>query len=236
MPVVDHDEDAQELYAYYDFLIVASRKSPASFAEKTRTDVVYSQLIRQPAQYRGQVIHVQGRLARLLRHEAPVMLKLGGVSDLYEAWIYDEISRTHPYCVVFTELPPGLQTGDKLSKMVSCDAFFFKKGDYADPQRDGQRLIAPLLVAHTLKVQGAAADDLVGARGGEMAVVFLGFLVLVAIAAVMITWWFRRNDRLMQARLRQARTGEFVPPPSDPVPMAQPVGPIETEESDRPAE
>ncbi len=217
------DDDEAELMAYYDFLAVASRTPLESFARGARTDVSYAQLIKHPAEFRGEVIRLEGTLKGLREHTAPKMVQLAGIPTLYEAWIFDETIGVRPVCVVLTELPEGLKPAKKMTEQVTVDAYFFKKGDYEAPDtKEGQRRVAPLLVGRTLRVAPRkAAPD--GGLGDVLLVGGMSFLLLTGFAVFVFTLWYRRNDRRVLERLKAARTTEFVPPPQDAVPMAAPV-------------
>jgi hypothetical protein len=221
------EDDWDEFLAYCDFLKVASRTSTASFAREARNDVTYAQLIRQPSEYRGEVLRFDSsklRLKRLTHLRAPRMLQLAGITDLYEAWIFDESEGVRPYCVVLTEVPEGLKPGRLMTVRVAFDAYFFKKGDYeADDLAKGQRRVAPLLVGGRLRVlPGPEKEESVG---DTLIIAGITFLMASGVAVFAFMLWYRRNDRRILARLRTIRGGEFVLPTPDAVPIAVPVRP-----------
>ena len=217
------DDDEAELMAYYDFLAVASRTPVETYAQKARADVTYAQLIRHPAEFRGEIIRLEGTLKGLSKVDAPKMLQLAGIPVLYEAWIFDEAIGIRPYIVVLTEVPEGLEPAKKMTIRVSCEAFYFKKGDYGllDPN-EKQRRVAPLFIGRTLRVIPRKVDPESG-LGDALLIAGMSFLLLAGFTIFFFTIWYRRNDRRVLERLRIARTSEFVPPPQDAVPMAAPV-------------
>ncbi len=143
-PTIGGDDiEFGEVLAYYDFLVVAQRTPLEHFTKETQTSITYAQLFKNPANYRGEVIHIEGTLKRLSAYLAPRDLQRVGISTLYEAWIFDEMNGNNPYCVALTELPPGLHPASKMTVQVKCDAFFFKRGDYEAPELpQGERLRA----------------------------------------------------------------------------------------------
>jgi hypothetical protein len=152
------------------------------------------------------------------------MLQLAGITDLYEAWIFDESEGVRPYCVVLTELPEGLKPGRLMKVRVAFDACFFKKGDYeADDLPKGQRRVAPLLVGGRLRVlSGPEKEDSVG---DTLIIAGITFLMATGVAVFAFMLWYRHNDRRVLDRLRTIRRGEFVLPTPDAVPVAAPVAP-----------
>ena len=227
--IQDDDIDGGELDAYYDFLKVASRTPVETFARDAQTDVTYAQLIQRPAEFRGQVLRLEGTLKSLRKHKAPKMVQLAGIPFLYEAWIFDGDNGIRPYCVVLTELPAGLEPAAKMTVRVSFDAFFFKKGDYeATDLKDTQRRIAPLFVGRTLKVFPRDKPDT--SKGDALLIAGTSFLLVTLVAIFGSALWYRRNDRRMQLRLKAARSSEFVAPqPDSVVPIAAPVTSTKTE-------
>jgi hypothetical protein len=208
-----HDEltlsaDPLEADAYTEILVMAYYTSPEAFRKAARHDLAYVHLFQEPAKYRGEVVHVEGRLKRVLRFDPPEAAVLAGVSDLYEGWIFDEIRGANPVCVVFTRLPPGVELNRPIELHVAFDGYFFKKLRYrvASPTNPRQRYDAPLLIGNTLTLSPAPAEagEPAGEWGHSLMAVFLvvvgGGIAFVAWLA----WWFRRDDRRVRARVRGA--------------------------------
>jgi hypothetical protein len=212
IPQSDDDFDAtRELIAYYDFLLTAHRTSAETFRDLGRQDVTYSQLAREPAAYRGEVIHVEGTLRRLIHHRATKIAQLGGVEDFYEGWISNDTNGSQPYCVVFTDLPRGLKAGDKLSVPVSFDGYFYKKVKYKSPESDSARAL--LLVGRRLNT--ATADEQTSTWADGVFSGFLTFVAVMIVAGIALAFWYVRNDRRARRRLQLARTPDFAMPEPD---------------------
>ena len=79
------------------------------------------------------------------------------MKTLYEGWIFDDLYIANPFCVLFTELPPGLHVGEKLEYRVGFDGYFFKRYRYKDGQ--GTVRDCPLFIGRTLAVQPAPNSD-----------------------------------------------------------------------------
>jgi hypothetical protein len=203
----------EEGLAFCEALVKAHKTSDQAFQNSVTRGLLYANLYNEPGLHRGKVVHFEGRLRRLIRFEPPEETKLDGVTDRYEGWIFaPEIYGANPVCVNFTDLPAGLEPGDKLDVRVSFDGYFFKRYRYkaADTWRD-----APLLIGHTIivnqkPVQSEAEEG--GFFSGFMAVTFLVILGCVFFLALALTMWYRRSDRLVQTRVSNAQASTFVEP------------------------
>lgn len=204
-PIPSFQENSDEAHAYCDALTTAHYASVEALANSGRRDVTFAHLFEQPNVYRGQVIHVEGRLKRVRKFEAPNFVWSQGIRDLYEGWIFDpEIYGANPMCLVFTDMPPGLQVAEKMDRLVSFDGYFFKKYRYqaGDARRD-----SPLLIGHmpVLVAERTAADS--GSGPISMGFVWIGTALLggTVLTVVGLAWWYRRGDRRIRARLAATR-------------------------------
>src|SRR5262249_55395940 len=147
-----------------------------------RRDLTYAQIFANPADYRGQVVHIDGRLKKLARLEPPLRARADGVSDQYEAWIFNDAYGENPFVAVFTELPASLRSAvgeKKINIEVSFDGYFFKKFRYkAIDSKEGKARDAPVLIGHTLAVrsQPPAAGEAGAEWGNHVMAVFLGII------------------------------------------------------------
>jgi hypothetical protein len=226
-----------ETAAYAEVLVLAHYTSDRAFRAAAATDLTYYNLFTDPAAYRGDVVRIEGRLRRLLRWKPPPEAAAKGVSDLYEAWLFnDESGYGNPFCAVFTELPPGLKPSAKFDPSVPVvfAGYFFKKFRYQGP--DKKYRDAPLLIGHTLTVRtgGPAPAEAGGSDNWaeHLGLIFLSVVAATVCVVVALTWWFRRADLRVRHRLLAARGArEFVPPPPDGAPA-----PPEAAPPRRPAE
>jgi hypothetical protein len=206
----------------YNYLVNHARQVPFNeLAKIARRDVFYANLMSDPGQYRAEPMHIAGRLGRLIKYDAPKGLWNDGIKTLYEAWIYpDEKDASTPYCVVMSEKPVGIELSEKLSPtpFVSCDAFFFKIYPYqAKDARDPNKKVrrdAPMFIGRTLALATPpkTGDDTDSVFAGTL---IPGVLILVSVLLTIffvLSWWFRRGDRKVHARIREARYSEFIAP------------------------
>jgi hypothetical protein len=209
------DANGMEAKAYYRTLITAHTTSAEAFANSARHDVRYVHLFEEPHKYRGEVIHVEGRLKRVRRFDTHGFVR--NTYDMpyeYEGWLFDPVLYgANPLCVVFTELPPGIAVKEEMDVRVSFDGYFFKRYRYkaADAWRD-----APLLIGHAPVVQ----DSLAASQNTDSGFSNLLVTCLLALLAgtfgfgVIIYWWYQRGDREVRRRLAATRPAEFVEPES----------------------
>jgi hypothetical protein len=219
-----HDElslsaDPLEADAYTEILVMAHYTSPAAFRQAARRDLAYVHLFQEPSKYRGEVVHVEGRLKRVLRFDPPEAARLASVADLYEGWIFDEVRGANPLCVVFTRLPAGIELNQSIEHHVAFDGYFFKKLRYraASPTNPRQRYDAPLLIGNTLTLQSALAEAGESAHewGHSLMAVFVTVVGAAVVFVVALGWWFRRDDRRVHARLRAVADTAVVLPEAE---------------------
>src|SRR5207253_1029578 len=110
--------------------ILANETSAAAFKRAARRDVTFSQLFNDPITYRGDVVHVEGRLRLLTKEESPKMLKLADVPYVYFAWVFDDPSGGNPYCIILTEPPANVPLNKKINQAVSFDGYFYMNRHY----------------------------------------------------------------------------------------------------------
>src|SRR5262249_58637467 len=88
----------EELLAY-DKLVLHAREMPADVLRRAaRRDVTFADLFgEERGKYRGQLVHIEGRLKLLRRLDLHSTLQgmADGLNELYEGWILDRPSQAH---------------------------------------------------------------------------------------------------------------------------------------------
>lgn len=204
LPVQNASQNRFEAQCYEQMLLHARRLPADLLRQRASSRVNFAHLFGDDrARYRGKLVHISGRLRMLRQFELPETLAGldTGLMALYEAWIFDDHFGDNPYCVIFSELPAGVQPGESLNRAVEADAFFFKRYRYA--AKDGWR-DAPLLIGRSIRL-----DSEPPARSSssiwELPAKTMG-LVVTAVAAALaacggLVWWFRRADRRTRREL-----------------------------------
>src|SRR5581483_1453394 len=83
-PVRSADQNYYEARAY-DYLLIEAHRAPVqALAKIARRDLTFAHLFEEPERYRGEVVHVEGRLRMLRRFAAPRFAAKQGVATLYE--------------------------------------------------------------------------------------------------------------------------------------------------------
>ena len=209
------NQNVDEQNAYSAVLFEASRIPVAAFRKGAREDVTFAHLASQPARYRGEIIHVEGKLRQLRRFDPPATAKAAGVKDLYEAWIFNpEKFGADPWCILFTELPAGIKFGENQTPMVAFDGYFFKRYKYESRNTNKAEhwRTAPLLIGRTIVLNGAAPVATTEPEedwASSLIPLYLGLVIVSIAVAFGLGWWFRRGDRNVRARLAIAREREF---------------------------
>jgi hypothetical protein len=223
-----------EYEAFWQTLVLAHYTSAKAFAGSARRDVTYANLFNEPEQYRGQVVHVSGRLIRLLAFPALDEARAAGLGTFYEGWIMTDAYGENPMCLVFTDLPDELQVDNerKYNDEVSFDGYFYKRYRYkaVDSKKPNEYRDAPMLIGHTLHRfnKATVAENTESDNWGHSLIwVFLGVVGGAVVGVIGLTFWFRYHDSRVRHRLRASRNMGFVPPSEEPANGA-------SETSDRP--
>lgn len=141
---------AAEHDAWFRFLEELDRRDAEEVRQSSIGHVGFLQLYRQPKEYRGQLVTVQGQLK--LGHHRQSQRNIYGITDYYHFWLVPTGS-TSPIKVCCLEVPDGFPdvkrieaAGEKptLAEDVEFTGYFFKRWAYRAV--DGTRL-APVLLA-----------------------------------------------------------------------------------------
>ncbi len=217
-PVMSLSENQEEYKAYNYFVLQARKFSNSVLAEHADKNLTWRVLFdRDRAKYRGKIVHVEGRLKRLVWIGSNKELESQGIKGLYEAWIFGENLFSNPTCFILTELPEGLKPGDDISNVtVHADGYFFKRYKY---KAVNDTRLAPLIIGRTLSVVTVPTTTDVGAEAfGRLFVPTVLALALAMVAfAYVLHRWFHVSDRKVQQALQSARFGhDFIAPGTEP--------------------
>jgi hypothetical protein len=207
-PVRDASQNYYEFQSYNYVLVHAHKIAPAELAKNSRRDLTFAHLFEESQKYRGQLIHVEGRLKRLRKFDANRAAAKEGVPTIYEGWIFGDHSYGNPYCVIVSELPSDISPGEEFEERVAFDGYFFKRYRYkaGDGWRD-----APLLIGRTLSkaTSRQPSEPEEGSFFGPLLPAFLGVIAGTFALGLALTIWYRRGDRRVQDRLNSKRAELF---------------------------
>jgi hypothetical protein len=205
----------REYLAYCQAILLAAQTPADAFARSAadNPDLGFNALYTEPARHRGKVVHLEGRLKRVSRYDAPLPAQRHGVKWVYEGWIF--LDRPGPpVVVIFPELPPELKLGDyprDRTPRVTFDGYFFKKYRYRSGEKDRagnfKDMVTLLFIGPTLARPARPAQPAASPLSAPVLYGVLGFLGFTILLLVAINLWYRRSDRQIRARL-QALQGE----------------------------
>src|SRR5262249_41361639 len=165
-------------------------------------------------------IPLEGRLARLRKLDVDRFLKLRGVKQLYEGWVFGTTYAANPWCIVFTELPPGMKVGEDVDYRVAFNGYFFKKYRYRAAKGD---YFTPLLVGRTVRLtRKPAAPSQASAFAESFVVGITGLIAGTVVLVGGLAWWFRRGDRRLHRRLAEVHGQPLLEPASGEHPSHDP--------------
>ncbi len=190
--------DGVEMSAYWRQMRWSRGLTFAEMEQSARRDVLFTQLWEEPEKYRGQLIRLRLHVKRALTHEAPQ--NSAGVKRVYEAWGWTEESRSFPYLVVFSELPPQMPLGPDIHEEAVFVGYFLKQMSY---QAYDNARAAPLLIGRLHWQPNPARIALEKSRGGGnfWPTALAGG---VAVLAIVGSWIWKRRRRRHGVRLPQA--------------------------------
>ncbi len=206
----------RDFYSLYNQALANAFWVPASaFAKSAREneDVTFAHLYTEIWKYRGKVIHLEGRLKRLRKYDAPRAAQAKGVKNVFEGWVFLPTTGSHPVCVLFPLLPEGLKPAENMDRVVSFDGYAIFLFRYRSGDGDKK---TPLLIAPTLKLLDRATHvegKNISGMSPSLLYLFVGFVVGVAVLVIGLSWWLRRGDQQVRehlARLRAERTAEML--------------------------
>ena len=171
VPVRSEKKNADEYQAWTDVILTVKEKAAADLEDAATRDLTPDDLLKANARrhFRLELIRFDGKLTKLRKLPATKALQDIGIQSVYEGWLTpDDESNANPVCVVFTDLPVGLEPAPELDRRVSFAGYFFKAMAYPgpdyDPVRDTQEggrgwRTVPLLIGRSLTLQASRPEN-----------------------------------------------------------------------------
>jgi hypothetical protein len=219
-PMATWEKNWEEVVAWNRVLLHARKFSPDQLEAAARRGVGFADLFREVRRdYKLDLIHLEGRLIRVRRMEPSEPMREAGIAAAYEGWLIPRGEYDHPVCVVFTELPEGVEPyrpdQRSLDKWVSFAGYSFKLLQYesgearADDPKKKVWKRAPLLIGHAVTLRPDPAAGLASSWWGTFVPALLGGLLLIVGTALALSWWFRRGDRVARQEIEAVRRNPF---------------------------
>lgn len=217
-PVRSEQEDSNEHIAYC-YTLVHAHKVPAELlAKHSIKDVPFANLIEEKPRklYRFEPVHFQGRLVRIGRiPQVPPRVKdsLPNLKEYYEGWLFPKDDPNYqPVCILFTELPKGMEVKTRCDYWVDFDGYYFKLMEYRSEERtksgNPQWRRTPLLIGHAPRFAPNPESD--GFTfGGTLVPSIVGLLLVIGVVAFGLTYWFRQGDRRVRQLLTTPKSNPF---------------------------
>lgn len=184
-----------EMPAYWTAMRWARAQSFEQLSKRARENVRYSELWEQSEEFRGDLLKLRLHIRRVLEYDAPE--NSSGVAKVYEAWGWTDDSKSFPYILVFSELPPGMKVGAEVHEEGVFVGYFLKTMLYT--AYDANRA-APLLVGRMRHIASPtiARRNATGASDFWTTVVAGGALLIIAGIAFR---YYRRRTRIRTSAL-----------------------------------
>ncbi|OAI39749.1 hypothetical protein AYO40_05510 [Planctomycetaceae bacterium SCGC AG-212-D15] len=224
-PVLSYAADpspSSEALAHANVLAIAHKQSQEAIFKGARRDVTRAHMMNQCEKYRGEVVHVEGTLARIRRFDPTTFGREAGITDEYEAWVFDSKQYgANPICLYVTEVPSEIKEkiergeAERLLLPVKFDGYFFKRYRYKTGERNNNKDVwrdAPLLIGKTIVFPPPApAEEQTEITKGMM-MLFLGVLLGTMSLALGVAFFYRRGDQAIRARVAGASALSFGEP------------------------
>jgi hypothetical protein len=178
-----------DMPAYWRCMKWARAQPLAALEIRAQKNVRYGQLWEQPDEYRGKLIGLRLHVRRILDYEAPQ--NSAGVDRVYEIWGATEESKSHPYVVLVSGLPPGMAPGSDLKGDAVFAGYFLKLLSYSDALATHRA--APLLIG---RIQPVAAPARRSTGNGSSLVFWTACGALVLVLALRMWMRFRPSRKL----------------------------------------
>jgi hypothetical protein len=186
-----------EREAYFTVLAKARDTRLPVLEAAGRRDLGYIELFNDPETHRGEIVTVEGQLRRLI--ELPAGDNSHGLQTLYEGWLFTEDSGPNPFRIVFSRLPEGTPTGERVRLAARFTGYFFKRTGFVN--KAGELHSAPLLLGKTIHWQPEVPLE-TGVPTRTLMVV-IGLVAGLCLALVMLLRTTLAADAEFQSRRRQ---------------------------------
>jgi hypothetical protein len=149
--------------------------------------VGFLQLYRQPDEYRGRLVRIDGivrRAHRLAAHD-----NQQGIDGYWRCWLSTDESGTNPIVVYALDMPDDFPTGMEIYEQVAFSGLFFKRWAY---EARGGIMTAPLILSPGGDWQRRVPTPL--ARLPSLLAVLAGLLVTTLVGGAIALFVYRQSN------------------------------------------
>lgn len=215
----------------WDYLFGLLREHSERSLEQGGAETVgFAVLDRQPVEYRGRPVRIEGRLLRCEwtpspRRSEPFGSNHGARPGFYESWVLVQDRRDIPISVCSLEIPAGFPLGAARNERVSVVGFFYKRRLFLTAE--GEEYTAPTILAKTFRqLPAASGQGDAGAGRSRNAAGRFFWQGVVVLAVVWLSFrlfrrYFLPSRRTSKARIR-FRLGDSASPPAEKAPVDGP--------------
>lgn len=191
---------AQDMPAYWRLMRWARSLSFAEMEERAKLDVPFVKLFdaKELKEHRGELIRLpmpkKGtvHIRRVVAWDQKGKKNSAGVETVYEVWGTTDESKSNPYCLACSELPPEIPPDAEAFSEGIFVGYFLKVVKYnsADQKQRG----APMLIG---RIKGVKSGKTAAAlrEEGLLAMVAIGAAILVAALLIVTFWRITRKKR-----------------------------------------
>ena len=164
--------------AWNELLDILNHTDEAALAASSLGPAGFTQLFRQPHEYRGRTVTVSGTVRRAFPLDA--ISNEFGIGSYWQCWLFPDGS-LNPIVVYALHMPDGFPSGMSVRERVEFDGIFFKRWAYA-AERDTRT--APLVLARQPRWQPTPAAPVSGRTSSAQ---IMGIVLFALLAAILVT-------------------------------------------------
>ena len=207
---------AIDMPAYWRLMRWSRAQTFAEAEKRARRNVRIASFVEEPNRQRGQLLRLKLHVRRILDYEAPE--NSAGVKRVYEYWGFTDDSKSYPYVLVSSDLPPGLKLGSEVHGDVTFVGYFLKTMTY---EAFDKKRFAPLMVGRMSTGKVALRKPVPMAIGMDWLWISLSVTAIGSFIIHMI-WRPRSKPRGLPVVKETESDPAFAawlnePPPPDPV-------------------
>jgi len=181
-----------DMPAYWRMMKWALSRSFSDLEQRAKRDIPFEKLFnsQEAPKHRGELIRLRIHVQRIVVWD-DVPENSMGVKKIYELWGGTDESRGNPYCVVCSELPPGIKIASETHGEIVFVGFFHKVLAY---EVMGKTRGAPLLIGRVRVLQGGA-QRAANLSNGLTMMLAIGAVIVVTLIIVVAMYRVTRRGR-----------------------------------------